>query len=144
MKGLTKELQEILDKIPGNLPLVLSLFTGAAHMYNKGYPVQVDNLVDDGLPGCSNVFTPILLQNDETGEYEGYIKMMVEVRMNMLLTIQQVADECNVDYRTIQRWRDSSKIPVITTEEGKQLFPVEIVQDYAAKMGHIKGRLRWR
>ena len=68
---------------------------------------------------------------------------MFEVRANALLTMQQAAEECKVNYRTIQRWRDEKKIPVITVE-GKQLFPSGIIKDYACKQGHLMGRRLWR
>ena len=63
---------------------------------------------------------------------------MFEIRVNILLTIQEAAEECCVGYRTIQRWHDEKKTQVFEIG-GKQLFASERVKDYTAQKGHLPG-----
>ena len=102
--------------------------------------MQESGLHNDGVPCRALIFAPVFIGEDDTEEIDGHLNMMFEIRVNVLMTIQEAAEECGVNYRTIQRWRDEKKVPVFT-KDGKQLFASEIVKDYAAKQGHIRGRL---
>lgn len=140
MKEFPQALQKAIDSVPDGLPLFLNILTGAGHLYNSGYGVEEHSLVDQGLTGCALIYAPVMMYDEETKEYDGYLDFMFEVRMNILLTMQQAAEECGVNYRTIQRWRDEKKIMVVTIN-GKQFLPSEMVKDYAARKGHLPGRL---
>lgn len=142
MKEPSQKLQKVLDEVPKDLPYLLGILTTAGHLYTAGYNVEEHLLVDEGFPGCAVIYTPVVIYDDETEKYS-HLNLMIEVRANALLTMQQIAEECNVNYRTIQRWRDENKIPVLPVK-GKQLFPSEIVKDFAGKKGHISGRRSWR
>jgi len=137
-----QDLNKTLSAMPSGLPFHLESLTAAGHLYAEGYAVCEKPLHDEGLYGCALIFTPVTVENEEK-ELIGYLNMMYEIRANTLLTMQQAAEECGVDDRTIQRWLDEEKIPPVTIK-GKQFFPSEIIKDYAAKQGHLPGRVCWR
>jgi excisionase family DNA binding protein len=84
-----------------------------------------------------------LVGDDDTGKVDSHINMMFEIHMNVLLTIREAAEQCEVGYRTIQRWRDEKKIPVFYIKR-KQFFPSEILKEFAAKQGNSKNHNRRR
>lgn len=141
---MNKELKQAISGVPKNLPLYLGGLTTAGHLHSKGYNVQEQSLRDQGYKGCAIIFMPILIWDEDRKKHIGSIETMWEVRMNLLLPMQEIANECGVSYRTIQRWRDENKITPVVKEDGKQLFPAEIVADYAARQGHLKGHKCWR
>ena len=123
-----KQLEKALANNPKGLPFYLDALTTAGHLLAAGYSVQeqTDSAL---LPGQCLIFAPVLLAEG------GYINAMFEVRLNLLFTLQQAADECGVSYRTIQRWRDEKKI-VCLEIDGKQLIPSGILREAVAKMRH--------
>ena len=127
-------IKAILDKVPADTPFFLKVLCEAAHMHAAGYQVYEQTLEKDGLPGRAVIFAPVMVEG-EGGEV-GHIDSMFEIRMHPLVSIQETAWSCNVGYRTIQRWRDEGKIHPIM-KNGKQLYPLGLVQDYARKKGHI-------
>lgn len=140
-KKIPKKLEKVLSEVPKGLPFALRCLTTAGHLHSNGFEVQEDTPEVD-YPGCRYIFAPLPAFEDD-GSYQGHINMMFEVRANMLVSLKDTANECNVTIRTIQRWRDEKKIPVVTIKR-KQYFPIEIAKDYAARQGHIPGRKRWR
>ncbi len=139
-----KEIQKELSNVPKNLPFHLHTLTSAGYLHAAGYNVTEQSLAEDGFAGCCIIFTPVMVLDDESNKFSGCINAMYEIRLNALVSMQFAANECNVDYRTIQRWRDSKKIIPVVMPDGKKLFPLGIVRDYAAKQGHLKNHNRWR
>ncbi len=137
------EIQKSTKDVPKDIPPFLTMLTTAGHLHSAGYDVQESPLHEEGAPGRALIFTPVFLGEEGNNEIDGHLDMMFEVRVNVLLSIQDAALECNVGYRTIQRWRDEKKIPVFEVNE-KQRFASEIIKDYAAKKGHLPGRPRLR
>ncbi len=133
-----KKFQGVFSKIPAGLPLHLNNLTAAGHLHAAGYAVDEHSFESEGMPSCATILTPIMISDDESGEYDSHIMAMYEVRANALLTIQQAANLCGVGYRTIQRWRDEKKISYLTLSDGKQLFPSEMLKDYATNHGRLR------
>jgi hypothetical protein len=138
-----EEFKKATTKVPKNLPFHLHALTTAGHLHAAGLNVTEQSFTEDGYPGCGLIFTPVMVVEDDTFEPIGTLPVMYEVRVNILMTIQRTAEQCGVDYRTIQRWRDAKKISFVEID-GKQLFPSEIALDYAASQGHVPGRKLWR
>lgn len=109
-------LEAALQDVPGNLPFYLGALTTAGHLHAAGYAVTEDQVDEAGLPGRALIFCPVLLDDG------GHIDAMIEVRMNVLFTLQQAASEAGVSYRTVQRWRDEGRLFVIE-RDGRQFFP---------------------
>lgn len=131
-------IKKALKAVPQDLPFYLSILTTAGHLKAAGIPdITEEPLHDDGRPGQALIFCPVIVENEETGEIEGTIDFMIEVRANALVTIQQAAAQCGVGYRTIQRWRDEELIFPVTKSGKKQLFPLELVREVARKKGHL-------
>ncbi|MCP4342882.1 MAG: helix-turn-helix domain-containing protein [Desulfobulbaceae bacterium] len=108
------EILKATSKVPKNIPAYLSMLTTAGHLHAAGYDVQESALHEDGFPCRALIFAPILIGVDGNDKIDGHLQAMFEIRVNILLTIQEAAEECGVGYRTIQRWRDEKKIPVFT------------------------------
>jgi hypothetical protein len=130
------EIEEILKSVPKDLPPFLSMLMVAGHLHAGGYQVQEARA--EGYPGRAVIFAPVILQREDGSGIEGSIDMMFEIRMNVLFTLQEAAEEANVNYRTIQRWRDEYKIPVLKRSDGKEFVPSLPLMEYAQKMGHVK------
>lgn len=78
------------------------MLTTAGHLQAVGYDVEEASLHNDGAPCRALIFAPILMGEDGSDEIDSHLSAMFEVRVNILLTIQQAAEECGVGYRTIQ------------------------------------------
>lgn len=143
MENNYTEIKEALKSAPSGLPVYLGMLTSAGHLHAAGYDVQEASLHEEGLHCRALILCPVLIGEGGSKKIDGHFNTMFEIRMNMLLTIQETAKECGMTYRTIQRWRDEGKIPVFE-KDGKQLFASEILKDYAARKGHLPGRPRLR
>ena len=141
---LPLKIRNALKKVPKGLPFFLQALTSAAHIFLTDQDeVKEQSLTEDGFTACALIFAPIYVCDDENNEYDGQLNIMYEVRANILMSMQDIANECGVDYRTIQRWRDQGEIVPVQFGD-KQLFPDGIVKDVARKKGHIKHYQRWR
>jgi len=129
MNKTAQDLHQILEDVPKDLPFYLDVLTTAGHLHSAGYGVDEHSLHEDGFPSRALIFAPVFTD-------KGQIDLMFEIRVNTLNTLQMAAEDCGVNYRTIQRWRDEGHI-IVFEKNGKQVVPSEIVKEYAAKKGHI-------
>lgn len=144
MENNYSEIQEVLKAVPKDLPFYLKVLTIAGHLLAGGTRmVKEVPLHAGGAPGRALVFTPVIIEPEKKGGQTRHLNTMVEIRFNILLTIQEAAEECGVGYRTIQRWRDEHGLPVFPVK-GKQFFASEILKEFAAKQGRSKKHNRWR
>ena len=82
------------------------------------------------MPGRALIFAPIIME----GKQDSHIDCMFEIRMHVMLTLQQAAEEAGVGYRSIQRWRDEHGLPVFKYGN-RQMIILGILRDFAEEKG---------